>query len=594
VELVATPNTTLTTALGGSGVTVTVRAVDGHSSFAEWWCSVLSIGGPASNSLAAALVTASAPVAISVSGVAAVESDGRCVGVVLGLRGGGTFPHRGSFDVELRVASRAFACYMEEAAAAVTLRVEYAAVAIVPPGAVEAAAGATAGAALPVGSVGGAGLAAGMQRALLQMRLAACDFSLSDDLDVASNPLQLSFGMADGAALRGSVVGNTGLLVAVGLLAIAGAAVRQRTARAQGREMTLARAGSSLALPGWMVAPAAVLLQPLVSSGVALVVHSGEMDGGGDVAIGVLGLAVGSAMVCSVTLVVTARFCSEAVPYESDEEDETMLLAAFTVALARRPILRRVAAFVRPRFEWRDVRRGSMFTKRFRAVFEAYGPRRQWFMAVEFWVSGLSGVVGGVMPSDGGTCFGLLVTLCTANCALLCAMCLLRPYNAHVDFALSGVACLTGALWGVMALAEAAEAAVVLSLIGLWVSMLSLLLLIFQMMFTPRAARGWRRLRRLFEWVVAPRVRKNDQRSIVPRTTRGGVYSEHQWERLSEGIQAALSLPPGAGGNLAFLVVLAMRSRNREPRGTRDSIWLLSKQLNAFGEASHLVCGDIC
>ncbi|CUG86361.1 membrane-associated protein, putative [Bodo saltans] len=97
------------------------------------------------------------------------------------------------------------------------------------------------------------------------------------------------------------------------------------------------------------------------------------------------------------------------------------------------------------------------------------------------------------MPSDGGTCFVLLVTLCVANFVLVAAMLALRPYNSHPDFALSVAACGVGAFSGVASLVEDDEAAATLALIGVW---LALVLLLLQMLLTPRAARGFRRLQR--------------------------------------------------------------------------------------------------
>ncbi|CUE77580.1 membrane-associated protein, putative [Bodo saltans] len=573
-----TPNSTTTTTLQ-SGVRVVLGVGDEGDSFAPAWCAALRDAATQA-SAAALFVSANATVSIVVAGVGALSgADGLCSGVVLVLTSSSALPHRSSFLVTLRVDRRAFGCLVEAPALTVAMDVVYVATPVVSPAAVEAAAGVTAGAALPVASVAGPGVVAAMQRAMLLTRLAACDYSLSDDLDAASNPTQIAFGEASGAALRGSVVGNCVLLVAIGLLGVLGAGVRRGTAAAQGRTMTLWRAAASLALPGWMVAPSALLLQPLVSSGVALVVHSGTMAGGGDVALGVVGLVVGGGIACSVTWAVTVGFRAEAVPFElnSDDEDEVVLLAEVSAALARHRVLRRVSEFLQPRFEWRDVELGSQFTKRYHTIFDAYKPGRQWFVAVEFWGSVLAGVLGGVMPSDGGTCFVLLVTLCVANFVLVAAMLALRPYNSHPDFALSVAACGVGAFSGVASLVEDDEAAATLALIGVW---LALVLLLLQMLLTPRAARGFRRVQRVLRFLLCLEQLRNirhRRHSRRERSSKSRSLLHDGWEQWMDDASAeathisrlALELPSGRSGNLAILVMLAARANVLLNEGTK-------------------------
>jgi hypothetical protein len=152
-------------------------------------------------------------------------------------------------------------------------------------------------------------------RSSLLLALINCDVDLQEPLDGATSPTKMRLGEEHLQYVRGAAVGNT--LLAAAFCVATAAAVAVRRELGPRPRMPWRVAAADLALPGWLVVPLSVLVQPQVTVGVMLVSHGGPRDVvGGSLCIAFI---AGCTLFAMVNL--TLRFRSRAVLVPNDDEE---------------------------------------------------------------------------------------------------------------------------------------------------------------------------------------------------------------------------------------------------------------------------------
>jgi hypothetical protein len=117
------------------------------------------------------------------------------------------------------------------------------------------------------------------------------------------------------------------------------------------------------------------------------------------------------------------------------------------------------------------------FTERYGACFEAYRRGYHWFGFLDLLVGLLTGVLGGVMPIDGGTCRTLLYCMAALNVGWLIALMVTRPYNSLLEALPPGVNNVMGVVWAVLVLIPGREeAAATLAVAQMWMGVICVLI----------------------------------------------------------------------------------------------------------------------
>lgn len=279
-----------------------------------------------------------------------------------------------------------------------------------------------------------------VQRSVLMMNLAQCDFSFEEPLDTASSPTRLCIAGSDGslrnACIRGGVVGNWLIWIAFGGLSYGFRFIR---ARMTGR--SLLECTDAVYLPGILIVPFVFLLQPTVSATTTLLLHPNPRDGGSeegasgsffalDLCLGALSAVLIVAIIVLGWLVCTRWFQSAKMPIDMDEVDEARTSSYSYAAL-------RVTAVLNFWFSddhvWTDVEPGSNFTQRYGKIFEPFRNNRHGFVLLEVVSSAFSGILGGIMSHTSTDCRSILVLLAVQCGLYIVLVAVLRPYASRLD-----------------------------------------------------------------------------------------------------------------------------------------------------------------
>jgi hypothetical protein len=336
------------------------------------------------------------------------------------------------------------------------------------------------------GSVGAAsgfvrGAVPSLQRASAALRLAAkcqaeraggddmhqedsSDASFGDALD---NPLLLTLTVGQtrlAQSAAGAVVGNTVLVVGFGVLSHAlGCISLYVSERETGRvvRFLFSVVLPSSMLPGAVMAPFSMLLQPTVSASIVLVAHSLGRTAGTVVLSVLLGGIVWGATSLCVALQVCWRWprvkgdalvCTPCV--------ETMITADTTSPQHGRKLrkyLLQVSKFwLAENGRWilvsqgngRDssrniqLQRAKFFYTNLLPVFEPYTQRRRWFFALEWALAATSGFVtgGAIVAAEmpGGACSAATWSSCVSVALIVVevsALCWFRPFRVRGELA---------------------------------------------------------------------------------------------------------------------------------------------------------------
>ncbi|CUG92901.1 membrane-associated protein, putative [Bodo saltans] len=318
-------------------------------------------------------------------------------------------------------------------------------------------------------------------RSVALMRLAACDFDLSDQLDLASHPTRLGFGVESGRYLRGSVIGNAALILGICLGALLLTLARMRIGPRGRQQLSLRRAASLLSLPGWLLVPFGLVMQPTLSSAVSLLKYS--PGGAGDVALGIAGLVFCIAPLFYCADVLLRRFRATSI-----------LAIDVGIPMTREPLWRAWRWLMWRKYAWVEAAAGAHFVERYEVLFDGYRPRRHWFGLVEMSVTVVCGVLTGLLPIDpGSNCVDLLAAMCAANTALLLTFFALRPLETRVEVgaALLNYAC--GALWGPLVLTNRIGDAQRCATAQVWLQVVLLGLLVVRIVLNGVLLRAVRR-----------------------------------------------------------------------------------------------------
>ncbi|CUF93709.1 transmembrane protein, putative [Bodo saltans] len=231
--------------------------------------------------------------------------------------------------------------------------------------------------------------------------------------DGGTNLIGMRVGPSNGASLRGAVVGN--LLIIVAVLAFIG--ILMMVFLAYGRITHNAPSAAMLEdlldifhFPGIGVLPVTALCQPTLTAVVQLIAVE-PVDG--DYAFGVLGgLALLLLLMVPYTVVITTQFCLTLVNGAGKEEDKQHTDAAPPVSMMRRII----NVLFLERASWQPVdpaRRDHVaWKKRFAPVFIDCSV--WWYPLADLWSGAAVGVVGGLTLGNKSVCFFQLgVVSCT-------------------------------------------------------------------------------------------------------------------------------------------------------------------------------------
>lgn len=370
----------------------------------------------------------------------------------------------------------------------------------------------------PAAALGGAAGAGSMQRASLQLQLQFCEFSLSAPLDASSSPTQLGFGSPQNYFIRGSVIGNVAIIL--GLTVLAGVGVGLRILFGPHPRLSFYHAAGSLAMPGWLIVPFAALVQPLVMSGLVLLINPAEAT---DYVIGTAGLVVCLAACGGVGAVTTKFFAARAVsvaghcqrdPADDDavnsEEAGAVVIqekkedvvgsekqdagnASFTQMFhgdvqPRTPFHRALVYLVHRRWEWVPQHPTDRFVKMYGPLFDVYRNNCFWFVNLEMLFSVVNGVAGGITPNQEDLCYYSQIVLCVFSGVFLIAVVVLQPYNSR---GLLGAQCLSASMaftWAVLIFFDSVppEVTDMLSLVQVWISVVSVCLAMIDVALSKR------------------------------------------------------------------------------------------------------------
>lgn len=297
-----------------------------------------------------------------------------------------------------------------------------------------------------------AAAASTLQVSLLQLQLSNCEFSDAAPLSIAESPTRLMIGPSLGAAFRGAIVGNIAL-VCVGFLLGWLLALCHHVASST---ESIFFSQAKLRLPGRCLVLVSLLLQPTVMSGVALLrMPTAEPA---DYALGVAAFAP-----FLVIIVCIHRYTSAFILLLAAKYDAPIGVLDFLVGRRLHWIPRRLghssgwrALLIQfgVRLDRGAKRSGDGTTssddddddepsgsprdaflqsQRYDYIIGRQAPQRERFFLVDFAVSGLYGVVGGMRPRTEEGCTRAQAALIAIAVVYLGLLLVLRPYAARTD-----------------------------------------------------------------------------------------------------------------------------------------------------------------
>ena len=259
-----------------------------------------------------------------------------------------------------------------------------------------------------------------MQQKRLQsfVGLGQCVFHQEEDLQFSDSPLGLSIGENDPRFL-GALVGN--LLLQAGVVLVVVSAMCILRYRAVARSWN--DACGALRFPGLLVVPYAILLQPSLTSAVALFSPLSSSTSGGVTAFAVM------AVVCFVVPIpVTALFtATQRFKCRIGVSRGELPPAPYEKYI---PGLYPLVTLQMWSNEWIDTSQ-TKFKRKGKMVFGDFN--RPWFMTVNLLVSAVQGLVLGWRNDSIVVCRVQLVVLLIANCVLFVLTVWLRPCTTAIS-----------------------------------------------------------------------------------------------------------------------------------------------------------------
>lgn len=315
----------------------------------------------------------------------------------------------------------------------------------------------------------GAGAAVSAYRGMTQLSLIACpsqdDALAALDGDWSSNLLLMVVGDDELRFVRGAVVGNLVLLVALCAAGAASIVVRRHFL---GRSLvsTYWAAAGRLQVPGLLLIPYTILLQPLSMLSIVLLALGSSGDGA--LAGGVLILGVVVPWLLTLCVLVL-RFSAVSHPLVVDESSDARSCGALAAAFW----------FERTHL-WKSDPGFPAFVECFGFLFDPYVHRRQWFLLVEMSSGTFAGAVGAAQIL-GVSCDALTGLFVGSGALYVIALIALRPLDSRVEAVVAHVNGWASLMSSILALfPETEEAAAWIVAVQLWLSLIILLLAIVQ------------------------------------------------------------------------------------------------------------------
>ena len=198
-------------------------------------------------------------------------------------------------------------------------------------------------------------------------------------------------------------------------------------------------------LPGSVMAPYALVVEPLVAASVALLAAPANIrTDAGAVVLGIFGLS----LLLPLALLWWRVLRRRPFPLVSVKIPPEMILA----------VCPPIAGLCSPRWEWcaEDESRheGSVLLQHYLAVFEGYRGERHWYFVVEFGISITTGILIGVgtgLSLDSSSCSPVVAGICLYGTLLLSVMLIvaaavLRPFSTLSNAFLSVILSALGAI----------------------------------------------------------------------------------------------------------------------------------------------------
>lgn len=295
-----------------------------------------------------------------------------------------------------------------------------------------------------VGSVAGSSLssptgALQQSRVVALLGLGLCAYVPTEDLPLSSNLLQLAIGREIGHAYRGAVVSAFLILlltIVVSLLIATAIALRRAkhpmrflpcspVRSTESLRALILTACGDLHFPGLLVVPVSLGIQPTVTASIALF-QLDDVDGG-DVVLGLFGLALVGVTLAAATVCTRRWFCCEltARPVEEPQENDPSWMRL--VMLVRR--------YTEPQKSWSVTAAGGdslhshsagrLFKQQYLMLFREY--RFSSFIVAELTMSAVSGFALGLRNDSQSACLAQISLLFLFNVILLGVYVVVRP-----------------------------------------------------------------------------------------------------------------------------------------------------------------------
>ncbi|CUG88680.1 membrane-associated protein, putative [Bodo saltans] len=343
-----------------------------------------------------------------------------------------------------------------------------------------------------------------MQRSITVLRLANCDISVDDPVDIATSPTQMVLGDDALRYQRGAALGNLILFASLAVFCFLATASRQQfLKRWRQQKVSLWRAAASLRFPGWAVIFWTFLCQPLLSSALCVLFTTSTVshESHSDRALGsVIVLVLLCAFVGEGAILVFRFHATRTLMHDEEGISFSMMVVRRLPCIGKRLKNRWNYSTTRPMMSiWVDSDRDHRhFVKHFGPIFEPYRVGRQWFHCIEL----LCAVVAAFADSAStawpeSACEPMLYLVCVTQILFGIVMVILRPYQTLQDTVMSYIMAALGGLTAILAVVKsdaALDAASVIVTVQVYFSLLELTLTIVDVAHSGRAQRFARKV----------------------------------------------------------------------------------------------------
>ncbi|CUG87701.1 transmembrane protein, putative [Bodo saltans] len=302
-----------------------------------------------------------------------------------------------------------------------------------------------------VGVVGAAagvvGIGGAVQRSMLMLQLSVCEFSLASEVSISDSPTQLGFGDEENYYIRGTVVGDLLLIVGFVVLTVICTEALSRY-KSDGISAVfpwdstffLEAWGKHTRMPGMLIAPLSILLQPMVSNSISLIAYPVASY---DLAIGVIGVvAIGTLCVVLLLHGLHVVHCLSSSPYHHRRgSGGTHGGSTWPVVwIVADNSTRRKASFAQyiltPLSGWVPHRsrreEGRAFLSQFGHIFQEFRDTQRWFAVCDLSMSTACGVISALKPTTESGCDALTWVALALTALYAVVVAVLRPCNAAI------------------------------------------------------------------------------------------------------------------------------------------------------------------